>query len=75
VKEIEKFVSGRFPRDVKLLFVNDLVTMHDLFDNFLCFFLVHLRDFPNAHIVCLHEVLKLGLKISKLFGQLFVLNS
>ena len=75
MKEIEKFVSGRLPRDVELLFVNNLVAVHDLFDNFLCLFLVHLRDFPYAHIVCLHEVLKLGLKIGKLFGQFFVLNS
>ena len=75
MKEIEKFISGRLPRDVKLLFVNDLVAVHDLFDNLLCLFLVHFRDFPNTHIVCLHEVLKLGLKIGKLFGQLFILNS
>jgi len=75
MKEIEKFVSGRLPRDIKLLFVNNLITVHDLFYDFLGFLLVHFGDFPYAHIVCLHEVFKLRLKIRELFGQFFVLNS
>ena len=54
--------------------MDDLVAVHDLFDELFCLGVIHVPDLLDAVFICLHEVFKLGLKISELFGQLFVLD-
>lgn len=75
VQEIEEFVSGRLPGNVKLLLMNHLVAVHDFLDQLFGLHLVHVPDLLNAHLVRLHEILKLGLQVGELLRQLFVLDS
>lgn len=75
VQKFEELVNRRLPTNVKLLFVNHLIAVHDFLYHLFSLGLIHVPDFFDAYLVGLHEVLELSLEISKLFGQLLVLNS
>jgi len=75
MQEFKELVRRWLPTNVELLFVDDLVAVHDLLDEILRLRLIHVPDFLDAHLVGLHEVLELSLEIGELLGQLFVLNS
>jgi len=74
VQEVKELISRSLPSNVELLLVDDLITVHDLFDELLCFSFIHFPHLLNAHLICLHEVFKLCLKVSELFCQLLILD-
>lgn len=61
-KEWKRRVVGRrLPWDVELLFMNDLVAVHDLFGDLLSLRFIHSRNILDTNIVSLNEVFKLCL--------------